>query len=98
MNMLPSLGNTVPAANWLLANAIENRSLTPITSPIDRISGPNTISTPENLMNGNTASFTETCAGTGSVVTPCSASETPAITFAATFATGRPVAFATQGT
>ena len=88
----------MPAASWLLANAIENRSLTPITSPVDRISGPSTISTPENLMNGNTASFTETCDGIGSSVMPCSASETPAITLAAIFATGMPVAFATNGT
>src|SRR3990172_8665512 len=98
MKMLPSRGSTVPAANWLLANAIENRSLTPITSPVERISGPSTISTPENLMNGNTASFTETCAGSGSFVTPCSASDTPAITLAAILATGSPVALATNGT
>ena len=31
---VPSLGNTVPAANWLLANAMLNRSLVPITSPV----------------------------------------------------------------
>ena len=53
----------MPAASWLLANAIENRSLMPITSPVERISGPSTMSTPVNLMNGNTASFTETCDG-----------------------------------
>ena len=50
----------VPAASWLLANAIENRSLMPITSPVDRISGPSTMSTPANLLNGNTLSLTET--------------------------------------
>ena len=64
------VGRTVPAASWLLANAIENRSLTPITSPVLRISGPSTISTPANLRNGNTLSFTETCAGIGSSVIP----------------------------
>ena len=56
------------------------------------------MSTPANLRNGNTLSFTDTCAGIGSLVTPCSASDTPAITLAAIFATGMPVAFATNGT
>jgi hypothetical protein len=32
---------------------------TPITSPVDFISGPRMVSTPGNLTNGNTASFTE---------------------------------------
>ncbi len=40
MKIVPSLGSTMPAATWLLAKAIENRSLTPITSPVERISGP----------------------------------------------------------
>ena len=66
MKILPLVGKTVPAANWLLANAIENRSLMPITSPVDFISGPSTISTPANLMNGKTASLTETWLGIGS--------------------------------
>ncbi len=99
MKMLPSRGSTVPAASWLLANAIENRSLMPITSPVERISGPSTMSTPGNLMNGNTASFTETCVGIGSVeYALLRQSDTPAITLAAIFATGKPVAFATNGT
>ena len=54
MKTLPLLGNNVPAANWLLAKAIENRSLTPITSPVDFISGPSTMSTPLNFTKGNT--------------------------------------------
>ncbi len=81
-----------------LAKAIENRSLTPITSPVLFISGPSTISTPTNLPNGNTLSLTVTCDGIGSRVRPCSASDTPAITLAATLATGTPVALATNGT
>ena len=66
MNTLPLLGSTVPAANWLLAKAMEKRSLTPITSPVDFISGPSTMSTPANLTKGKTASLTETWLGIGS--------------------------------
>jgi len=36
----------------------KSRSI-PITSPVDFISGPSTTSTPGNLTNGNTASFTD---------------------------------------
>ena len=31
----------------------------PITSPVERISGPRMVSTPRNLLNGNTGDFTE---------------------------------------
>ena len=58
--IFPSVGRTVPPASWALAKAMLNRSLTPITSPVLRISGPSTISTPANLRNGNTLSFTLT--------------------------------------
>ncbi len=98
MKICPSVGSTVPAASWLLAKAIENRSLMPITSPVLRISGPSTISTPANLRNGNTLSLTQTCDGIGSRVKPSSASVMPAITLAAILATGTPVALATNGT
>ena len=98
MKILPLVGRKVPAANWLLAKAIEKRSLTPITSPVDFISGPSTISTPVNLAKGKTASLTETCEGIGSRVIPCSASVTPTITLAAALAHGTPVAFETNGT
>ena len=96
--ILPFCGSRMPAAIWLLAKAMLKRSLTPITSPVLRISGPSTMSTPANFTNGKTLSFTLTCAGTGSESTPCSASVMPAIAFTATFATGRPVALATNGT
>ena len=35
----------------------------PMTSPVDFISGPSMVSTPGNLLNGNTASLTEICFG-----------------------------------
>ena len=62
-----------------MAKAIENRSLVPITSPVDFISGPSTISTPLNLANGNTLSLTETCVGTGAESIPWCFTEKQAI-------------------
>ncbi len=59
MNARPDAGSFTPAASWLFTNASPNDSPTPITSPVDFISGPRIVSTPGNLMNGNTASFTE---------------------------------------
>ena len=70
----------------------------PITSPVLRISGPRITSTPGNLLKGNTDSFTDTCAGSGSSFAPSSASVLPAITFAAIFAQGTPVDLPTNGT
>ncbi len=94
----PEFGMVTPAANWLFAKAIGNVSAIPMTSPVDRISGPRTMSTPANFRNGNTLSLTETCEGSGSEVSPSSASFEPAMTLAAMFATGTPVALATKGT
>ena len=50
------------------------------------------------LANGNTDSFTEMWAGTISSVKPSSASFWPAITRAASFASGTPIALLTNGT
>ena len=94
-NTLPAFGSRTPAASWLLRNASPKVSPTPITSPVDFISGPRIVSTPGNLMNGNTASFTEKYGGTISPSTPCASSEMPAMQRAAIFASGRPVAFET---
>ena len=51
-------GSLVPAPSWALANASPKVSPTPITSPVDFISGPRMVSTPGNFTNGNTASLT----------------------------------------
>src|SRR5687768_507285 len=59
MNARPDLGSFTPAANCDLTNASAKLGPTPITSPVDFISGPRIVSTPGNLMNGNTASLTE---------------------------------------
>ena len=40
----------------------------PITSPVERISGPRMMSTPGNLLNGKTLSLTEKCVGTTSSI------------------------------
>ena len=49
-----------PAAIWLLLNARPNDRSMPMTSPVERISGPRTVSTLGNRWNGSTASFTAT--------------------------------------
>ena len=69
-----------------------------MTSPVDFISGPRMGSASGNLMNGNTASFTEKYVGMRSAVLPWLASDLPVITRAATLASGMPVALETNGT
>ena len=81
-----------------MTNASPKVSPTPITSPVDFISGPRMVSTPGNLTNGNTASFTEKYGGIDFLVTPCSASDLPAMQRAAILASGMPVALDTNGT
>ena len=70
----------------------------PITSPVDFISGPRIVSTPGNRTNGNTGLFTNTPVGTRSSTNPSEARVRPAMTRAATWASGMPVAFARYGT
>src|ERR1700712_5026821 len=65
MNTVPFSGSGVPALSCAFENASPKFSPTPITSPVDRISGPSDGSTPGNLLNGNTGDFTKYC-GTGS--------------------------------
>ena len=62
----PLLGSGSPAAIWLFANARPNVRSMPMTSPVERISGPSTVSTSGKRLNGSTASFTATCAPTRS--------------------------------
>ncbi len=69
----------------------------PITSPVDRISGPRITSTPGNLLNGKTDSFTakKPESATSSIFN--STSEAPIITLAAMCGHGTPFAFETNG-
>ncbi len=82
------VGSTELAAIWLLAKAAGKSWAIPITSPVDRISGPRTMSTPGNLANGKTLSLTATNGRRRPRRTPCSASVCPTITLAATLAHG----------
>ena len=98
MNTCPARGSFTPAASWLLANAVGKSSAMPITSPVDFISGPRMTSTPEKRANGKTDSFTATCLNSASWVWPSSSSVLPTMHSAASFASGTPVAFETNGT
>ncbi len=92
----------MPAAIWLLAKARPKVEPMPITSPVDRISGPRRVSTPGNRPKGSTASLTLTHPPpVGARSRPSArnpANVEPVITRAATMATGTPVALATKGT
>src|SRR5712691_7591272 len=61
MNTVPPAGRTDPVASWAFARASPRSAAMPMTSPVERISGPSTVSTPGNRPNGNTAAFTATC-------------------------------------
>src|SRR4030095_6804310 len=92
-------GRREPAPSWLLSIASPNVRPAPITSPVDRISGPRIGSTPGNLLNGKTASWTEKYGGTTSPRTFFwLASDWPAMQRAAILASGSPVALEAKGT
>jgi len=69
----------------------------PITSPVERISGPRTGSTPGKRRKGNTDSFTAKYGISISRVRPMSRSFRPAITWDARRAKGTPVTLLTKG-
>ena len=109
----PSRGRPDPAASMPLANAVPKSSSMPMTSPVERISGPSRLSTTcpsrvRNRWNGSTASLTATGAWLGIVPPSPNAGSmpsarsslmvAPSMTRAAALATGTPVALATNGT
>ena len=59
MKTLPQVGRDAPEAICDLAKAISKVRSAPMTSPVERISGPRTTSTPGNLEKGKTTSLTE---------------------------------------
>jgi hypothetical protein len=69
-----------------------------MTSPVERISGESNDVLAVNLLNGNTDSLTAQYFGQISSVKPSSRSVLPAMTFAASFASGTPMALLTNGT
>src|SRR5947207_1289932 len=95
MKALPPCGRRTPAASCDFTYASPKVSPTPITSPVDFISGPRMVSTPGNLANGNTASFTEKYGGVTSSLACWSFRLLPAMQRAAIMASGTPVAFDT---
>jgi len=83
---------------WVFAKAIPRSSSSPITSPVERISGPSVIVAPGKRTKGKTASFTHQWRGERSRVKPRSLSLQPVMTLAASLASGTPIALATNGT
>ena len=69
----------------------------PITSPVERISGPRIVSTPGNRANGKTASFTATWSSFSDFSLK-EASRSPFMMRAAMPAIGLPITLATNGT
>ena len=59
-NTVPPRGSGRPAARSALAKAVGKSGPMPITSPVERISGPSVGSAPEKRWNGSTAAFTLT--------------------------------------
>mmetsp|Transcript_834 Transcript_834/g.3462 ORF Transcript_834/g.3462 Transcript_834/m.3462 type:complete len:311 (-) Transcript_834:2583-3515(-) len=98
MKTLPLVGNRCPAASCALAYALVKSLSMPMTSPVERISGPRSVSAPGNLSKGRTASFTATWSSFTSSVKLMSFSVAPAITSDAYLARGWPIALATKGT
>ncbi len=94
----PASGRLPSAAICALAKAIPKLSASPITSPVERISGPRMVSTPGSFVKGKTASFTATPGSGRSSGTPNSSRVRPAITAAASLARDTPVALLTNGT
>jgi hypothetical protein len=78
-----------------LAKAWPKCAAWPITSPVERISGPSRASIPRNFLKGSTASLTKKPSTRGSSVRPSSSSVAPAMIRAARRASGTPVALET---
>ena len=68
-----------------------------MTSPVERISGPSTVSTPGKRAKGNTASLTPTWSFAAGF-SPNDDSGSPAISRDAILAIGWPITLATNGT
>ena len=97
-NTCPEVGNARLTAIFAFASAIGKDRSMPITSPVDRISGPSTTSTPGNFSKGKAGSLTAKKPVSGISFTSSASSELPIITFAAILDQGHPFAFATNGT
>ncbi len=99
----PPSGSRLPAAIWLLAKARPNVRSMPITSPVERISGPSrrvgvgeAVERQHRLLDRDVAAGRPARPSRPSARS--SARVAPTITRAATLASGTPVALATNGT
>ena len=81
-----------------MAKAVGKSAAMPMTSPVERISGPSSESEPAKRSNGITASLTATWSPHGSSGRSSAASFSPSITRQASLANGCPVALDTNGT
>src|SRR5438270_10346967 len=94
-------GQRLSAESCALAKASPNVSAEPITSPVDFISGPSTVSTPGNLFQGKTGDLTKYPAPVArsrpfsTFVGKNSRNLRPVIRRAAILASGTPVALET---
>src|SRR6478672_6020094 len=99
MKAVPVSGSAAPAAACAFAKAAGKSRATPMTSPVERISGPSTASEPSKRSNGRTASLTDTWSERiGSAGRSRSARRSPSMIRHATLASGIPIAFETNGT
>src|SRR5438034_10842653 len=95
MKIVPFAGNGVPALSCALENASPKFSPTPITSPVERISGPRAGSTPGNLLNGNTGDLTKNF---GATRTPSTAPDRRSLKSESFLPSIRPTAILGSGT
>ena len=97
-NTAPDFGGREPAPIWLLAKATSNVRSMPITSPVERISGPSTVSTPGKRANGKHRLLDPDMAELARASRSKAASGSPAMTRLAILAIGLPITLATNGT
>ena len=100
MKTVPLAGSAAPAAAWALANAVGKSRAMPMTSPVERISGPSSASEPSKRSKGSTASLTETwsAAHRRRPGSSRSAIRSPSMIRQASLASGTPIALETNGT
>ena len=100
MNTVPVLRQPRARGRLRLGERGREVAATPITSPVERISGPSSASAPAKRSNGSTASLTDdVVAAVGSArAGRRSASRSPSMTRQASLASGSPVALDTNGT
>ena len=98
MKTLPSSGSSTPAPACALPNAAGKSSAMPITSPVDFISGPSSASVPWSRWNGQHRLLDAHVRAAALARQVLGRKRSPRISRQATFASGTPIAFDTNGT